>query len=116
MTPAEIASNSACFRCLDDFQSSLLYILATMADVTVDEIAENSACFSCISDKQSAMLYLLNQLAGSMGGGGQIVEYTTTGPTADAVVPNDLDAPAIAVKPGGSTFTWDATLHVWDDV
>lgn len=59
-----------------------------------------------------------NDCSGSSadGGGGQIVLYTTTGPTADGVTPNNVNGEAIAVKPGGSTFTWDSTLHVWDDV
>ena len=53
---------------------------------------------------------------GGGGGSGEILAYTTTGPTADGVLPSDLNAEAIAVKPDGTTFTWDSTLHVWDDV
>jgi hypothetical protein len=49
-------------------------------------------------------------------GGSEILAYTTTGPTADGVLPANLDGEAIAVKPGGSTFIWNSTLHVWDDV
>ncbi len=49
-------------------------------------------------------------------GSGEILGYTTTGPTADGVIPTDLNHEAIAVKPGGSTFTWDPVAHVWDDV
>lgn len=53
---------------------------------------------------------------GAGAASGEILAYTTTGPTADGVLPSDLNHQAIAVKPGGSTFTWDSTLHVWDDV
>lgn len=123
-TPAEISEASPCFSCINDKLSALLYLLNQIRiegggdDMTPDEIAEASACFACINDRETAILYLLGQLvAGSgVGGGGQILEYTTTGPTADGLVPDTLNKPAIAVKPGGSTFTWDPTLHVWDDV
>lgn len=56
------------------------------------------------------------EAAGGGGGIGEIVRYTTTGPTADGVTPNNQNGEAIAVKPGSTTFTWDSTLHVWDDV
>lgn len=57
---------------------------------------------------------------GTGGGGGgaasQVMGYTTTGPTADGVVPPNLNGPAIAVKYKETTYVWSPTLHVWDDV
>lgn len=55
-------------------------------------------------------------LYSSSGGAGEVLLYTTTGPTADGILPSDLDHEAIAVKPHGSTFTWDSVAHSWDDV
>ena len=57
-----------------------------------------------------------NLFGGGSGGSGEILAYTTTGPTADGVLPSDLDHEAIAVKPDATTFIWDSTLHAWDDV
>lgn len=65
MTPAEIAALSACFRCIADRQAALLFLLARIADVTIDEIVQGSACFRCIADFQSAELFLLNSIATS---------------------------------------------------
>lgn len=65
------------------------------------------------------ILQAINEGGGGGGGGGasgQILAYTTTGPTADGITPTSLNSEAIAVKPGGTTFTWDSTNHVWDDV
>ena len=69
---------------------------------------------------------LLKRIASSTSGGGggggggaaagEVLNYSTTGPTADGIVPGDLNDAAIAVKPGASTFTWDSVGHVWDDV
>lgn len=54
--------------------------------------------------------------SGGSVGSGSILRYTTTGPTADGVAPSNLNSEAIAVKPGGATYTWNSTTHVWDDV
>lgn len=72
-------------------------------------------------DLDSSIMYLKtggvwSEIQSGGGGAGEILRYTTTGPTADGVLPTDLSHEAIAVKPDGSTFTWDSTLHTWDDV
>lgn len=44
----------------------------------------------------------------------QILAYSTY-PSVDGVTPGNLNATAIAVKPGGTTYIWDPVLHYWDD-
>lgn len=72
MSPEEIAALSACFRCIGDRQAAILFLLATIADVTIEEIIAGSACFRCLSDFQAAELFLLNEIVtnGTGGGGG----------------------------------------------
>jgi hypothetical protein len=63
MTPEQLAALSACFRCVADRQAAILYLLATIAGVTVDQIITGSACYRCVVDFQSAELFLLNTIA-----------------------------------------------------
>lgn len=73
MTPSEIAALSACFSCIADRQAALLFLLATIADVTIDEINAGSACYRCIGDFASAELFLLNTIATNGASGGDAV-------------------------------------------
>lgn len=61
------------------------------------------------------ILYAL--LGGGGGGGGtganQIVPYTGIDPNSDGVLPGDITMPAIAVKPGESTWTWTTPAGPW---
>lgn len=73
--------------------------------------------YAKLSDRDLKMATLAAACAASGGGGGagQLVGYTTTGPTVDGVLPANQNAPAIAVKYQSTTYTWSPTLHVWDD-
>lgn len=63
MTPEELAALSACFRCIQDRQAAILFLLAQIAGVTIDQIIAGSACYRCLSDFQAAQLFLLNTIA-----------------------------------------------------
>lgn len=87
-TPAEIAAASSCFRCISDFEASLLYLLSQIAGVADPAtIAANASCFNCIADKQAAILYLLDQIASGGSGGG-----TAPGAPVNSVQFNDAGA------------------------
>lgn len=63
MTPSEIAALSACFSCIADRQAALLFLLARIANVTIDQINAGAACYRCVADFTSAELFLLNTIA-----------------------------------------------------
>lgn len=104
MTPAEIAALSACFSCIGDRQAAILFLLARIADVTIEEIIAGSACFRCLSDFQAAELFLLNEIVtngtgGGGGGGNGSVLLTNGDPEGVLVAPT---AAAIAYDPANS--------------
>lgn len=106
MTPAEIAANSSCFRCISNYEASLLYLLgqiAGMADPAV--ISANAVCFDCISNKEASILYLLDQIVTGGGGGGG-----SDSVTCGAVPP--VAAPAGACGIYYDTVT--QALYIWD--
>jgi len=45
---------------------------------------------------------------------GQLIGYTGNDPIAAKVFPLDRNAPAIAVKPDGSSYSWDKDKQTWD--
>jgi len=103
--------------------ANILTALNPMAATDPQSLLTYGKCFDCYGANgvQMMELALLDQILLASGGGGgggvgEVLNYTTTGPTADGVFPSDLNAAAIAVKPDSTTFTWDSTLHVWDDV
>ncbi len=125
-----LLAETACYECLSEAEwrmiqlgllQQILLANSPMADTSANALMEAAKCYRCLSEAEWRMieLALLQQIVdggGGGGGGGQIVAYTTTGPTADGVLPADLNEEAIAVKPGGATFIWNSTTHVWDDV
>jgi hypothetical protein len=52
-------------------------------------------------------------VGGGSGSGSGLVPYTGADPNSDGVTPTDQDADAVAVKPGGTIWTWDKVNHVW---
>lgn len=103
MTPAEIAALSACFRCIADRQAALLFLLARIADVTIDEIVQGSACFRCIADFQAAELFLLNSIATSGAAAAAAV-------TCGAVPPTDPPAGTCGIY----YDTVTQAVYIWD--
>lgn len=105
MSPAEIAALSACFRCIADRQSALLYLLATIAGVTVDQIVAGSACYRCVTDFQSAELFLLNTIVtnGTGGGGAEAGCMPSTSGDPEGVLVSTC-SPALAVDPATSAI------------
>jgi hypothetical protein len=72
MTPEQVAALSACWRCPPDQRSAILFLLATIADMTLEEVIAGSSCWKCVPDFPSAELFLLDTIAtnGTGGGGG----------------------------------------------
>jgi hypothetical protein len=127
--PQTLLTGANCFECYGAsavqmmrlaILSNILTTLNPMAETDPQSLITYGKCFECYGASIVNMmeLALLDQISAnvSTSGSGEIVPYTTTGPTADGVLPANLDGEAIAVKPGGSTFTWDSANHVWDDV
>jgi len=129
--PQTLLTGGRCFDCYGasavqiqrlSLLANILTALDPMAATDPQSLITYGKCFDCYGANtvQIMELALLDQIflasGGGGGGSGEILAYTTTGPTADGVLPSDLNAEAIAVKPDGTTFTWDSTLHVWDDV
>lgn len=107
MTPEQIAALSACFRCIADRQAAILFLLATIADMTIEEIAAGSACYRCISDFQSAELFLLNTIATNGTGGG--------GSGSGSVLCGAV--PPVAAPTGSCALYYDTVstaLYYWD--
>lgn len=78
-------------------------------------------CFCGLSVEQllQVQTYLLCQivLGGGTGGGTiQVLEYTTTDPVADGILPADQTKAAIAYKQDGTgtTFVWNTSALVWN--
>ena len=57
---------------------------------------------------------LLDQIAAGGVGTGQIVAYTGNDPNTDGVFPANRNAPAIAVKPNNTTYTWSVANQDWE--
>lgn len=53
---------------------------------------------------------------GGGGGSGQLLQYTGASPTADGLVPANINLPAEAYKDDGTlpTYTWNTTSHTWN--
>lgn len=108
MSPEEIAALSRCFSCIQDRQAAILFLLARIADVTIEEIIAGSACFRCLSDFQAAELFLLNEIVtnGSTGGGGGGIGSVLCGVVAPVAPP----ATACALY----YDTVSTALYYWD--
>ncbi len=73
------------------------------------------AGYAGMSERDLMMATLASACAagGGIGGSGQIVQYFTTDPNTDGVVPANLNLIAIACKPSSTTYTWDPVVHTW---
>jgi hypothetical protein len=71
--------------------------------------------YAKLSDRGLLEAIVASACAGGGGGGGsgQIVAYTGVDPNADGVKPTNLNAAAIAVKPGDVTWTWSIAGQNW---
>lgn len=64
---------------------------------------------------EQKILCALNDTAGG-GGGGQMMVYTGSDPTSDGLVPNNVNAAAMAYSQDGSgnTYVWNTSTHAWN--
>lgn len=97
----------------------ILTTLNPMATCDVPTLMDSAKCFCAVTNNplEKIKLQLLCEIkavSGTGGGGvGQVLAYTTTDPNTDGVVPPTPANPAIAVKPGGSIFTWTTPAGPW---
>lgn len=123
-TPTDAGSSDDGFVIGSGIHEVLRY---TGDNPTADGVVPDNQNLSAIAVKPYGTVFVWDTVlhvwddSGSGGGspGGppqQVLAYTTTGPTADGLVPADQNSAAIAVKPNGNTYIWDKDTHVWDDV
>jgi hypothetical protein len=121
-----LLSQASCYECfgvggqLELMKIALLAQLVKgqnpMADTSPQTLLDQAKCYLCYGNAgmwQLMELALLAQLVGSGIGNAQIVLYSGADPNSDGVVPANQNAPAIAVKPGSTTYTWDPVGHTW---
>jgi len=74
-----------------------------------------SAGYAGMSERDLQMATLASACAagGGIGGSGQIVEYFTTDPNTDGVLPANQNLIAFAGKAGSTTYTWDHVNKTW---
>lgn len=124
---AELLDDARCLeQCIPPgFQSAILISLfARVAGVSADPatlMADARCINACVPPgmQMAVLISLASQIlaaggGGSGGGSGQIVPYTGADPNSDGVFPADLTKAAIAVKPSGTTYTWDKDAQTWD--
>lgn len=96
----------------------ILLQLSPMADTSPQALLSQANCYNCYGPGLWPLLELalLSQIVnqGMGGGSSQIVAYTGANPNSDGVKPPNLNAPAIAVKPNGTTYTWSIADQMWE--
>ena len=131
-TPQTLLAAATCYQCnspnvytLNLLKLAMLQKLVLtanpMADTSPQTLLAAASCYQCYAANPYALkmieLGMLNLLVqnggGGLGGAGQIVAYTGNDPNSDGVKPANINAPAIAVKPGATTYTWDPVAHTW---
>lgn len=121
--------DSACLRC--DIPPGLVgYVaLALMCAIRDGEtmacdsqtLLAQARCLQCemsqgmLGFAQLAVLCDIAAAGGGSGGAAQVLQYTTTDPTTDGIVPTNVNSPAIAYKNDGTLplFYWNTTTHIW---
>ena len=124
---ASLIAQSSCFTCFGtpgEIELMKIALLAQlvkgqnpMADTSPQTLLDQAKCYLCYGNAgmwQLMELALLAQLVGSGIGNAQIVAYTGADPNSDGVVPANTQAPAIAVKPGATSYTWSIANQDWE--
>lgn len=130
LDPKTLLAEADCYLCyagsgtqLELMKLALLARIMANLDPSVDTspqaLLSAAGCFSCYASSPFMLklleIGLLRLLAQNwVGTGQQIVEYVAD-PTAEGVVPANINSPAIAVSnnPALPWHNWDTANHVW---
>lgn len=127
--PNALLASVTCLECAGSPGLFQLYKLALLkqillaADPTAmtdpNTLMSQISCYACLPAGQLQLIEiaLLSSIVDAGGGGsGAVLEYTTTDPTTDGIVPTNVNDPAVAYSRDGTgpTYVWNTVTHVWN--
>lgn len=123
-----IYTEATCYSCLGlvtPFETMVIGALiqantALGVTMTPQEWLDEATCYVClpgVSQAKAVIIAMLDSISQNAGSGSaQMLVYTGADPTADGLIPTNINSPAIAYKLDGSsgTYVWNTNTHVWN--